>query len=349
MHILFDQTPYRITREEKLRPGSIELLGSTVYGTNGPLYQHTDAAQKTDHIIRPLSFTLEKQERTIGTCTFLQRDITLESKTYKGWYSRYLAIAPEAQGKIFGNRLLKNIKDYFEESTTGPTVFYGFVDNANPRSRRLLQHIGMDVMRNFETLTFSRIFPKKDKRVTRIAEEDKPQILTMLKEQYKNYVFVNFEPLFLHDNYFVLKNGNEIIAGIRANNVKWKVRHLPGVSGKILMQLLPYTPFISRLFNPNDFRFAGFEGIYCKQGHEKELFILMESACAELNLHTGMIWIDPESEFFNRIKAAGNWGIMNKIKDNLPVNVMAAFRNIPEEEQRKFREHPVYISAFDLT
>ena len=139
----------------------------------------------------------------------------------------------------------------------------------------------------------------------------------LLKEQYKNYSFINFEPLFLHDDYFVLKKENEVVAGIRANITQWKMRHLPG--------------------------------IYCKSGNEKDLFVLMESVCAELKLHTGMIWMDPESELYGRIKEAGNWGIMNRMKEKIPVNVVAAFRNIPEKEQLKFRQYPVYISAFDLT
>jgi hypothetical protein len=349
MKVMSEPVPYSIISEKKPRAGAIELLSSIVYGTNGPLYQHVDVPQKIKNIIRPLFFTLEKEGKTIGTCTFLERDVRIGDRVYKGWYGRYFAITPENQGTIFGNLLLKNTRDYFEQTTDIPTVFYGYVDNENPRSKKLLKHIGLEVIRNFETLVFSRICPKKDKRVIKIAKTDKQEILVLLKEQYKNYAFVNFEPLFLDDNYFVLKNGNEIVAGIRANIVKWKIRYLPGISGKILMQLLPYVPFISRLFNPDDFRYIGFEGIYCKQGYEKELFILMESVCAELKLYTGMIWIDPESELHKKIKKAGNWGIMNKLKANIPVGIVAAFRNIPKQEQIKFRKHPAYISAFDLT
>lgn len=349
MEVIFEQTPYRITKEEKLRQGAIKLISETVWGTNGPLYQHVDAPQKINHIIRPLSFTLEKGEKTIGTCTFLERDMILENKVYKTWYSRYFSIDTKSQGKIFGNLLLKNVRNYFEQTTDQPTVFYGFVDSANPRSRRLLQYIGLKAIRSFQTFMFSRVFPKADKRVTRIEEKDKPEILQLLKKQYRNYAFVNFEPLFLHDNYFVLKKNKEIIAGIRANITKWKVSHLAGVSGKILMKLLPHIPFISRLFNPKDFRYLGFEGIYCKEGYEKELFVLMESVCAQLKLYTGIIWLDAESELHGRIEKAGYWGIMNKLKEKMPVHVVAAFRNIPEKEQTLFREYPVYISAFDLT
>jgi hypothetical protein len=337
MKVIYEHTSYKITVEEKLR------------GTNGPLYQHIDASQKIKHLIRPLSFTLEKEGKTIGTCTFLERNIRVQEKVYKAWYSRYFSIAPEYQGKIFGNLLLKNIKSYYEQITDMPTVFYGFVDQANPRSGKLLKNIGLEIIRSFEIFVFSRVYPKTNKQVTRIREEDKEKLLELLRDQYSDYTFVNFEHLFFQDNYFVLKINNEIVAGIRANNVQWIIRHLPGISGKIMMQLLPHTPFISRLFNPKDFRFVEFEGIYCKPGHEKDLFILMESVCAELKLCTGMIWIDPKSELYDRIKKAGNWGIINKLKDNVPAHVVAAFRNIPEKEQKVFQECPVYISAFDLT
>ena len=74
MRVIFEHHPYKIIKEEKIRQGAIELLRETIYGTNGPLYQHVDAPQKINDIIRPLSFTLEKQGKTIGTCTFLERE-----------------------------------------------------------------------------------------------------------------------------------------------------------------------------------------------------------------------------------------------------------------------------------
>jgi RimJ/RimL family protein N-acetyltransferase len=348
MSIVFQYDNCSITKEVIPGPSSIELLQSITYGTDGPLYQHLDAPQKINHLIRPVFFSLEKEGKAIGTCAFLDRPISLEGKGYQGWYSRYFAIDPTYQNRFFGGLLLKHIKNHFEHTTTTPSIFYGYVDNANPRSKRLLQHLGLETIRNFETFSFSRFFPKRDKRVTRVAAIDKSRILSLLNEQYKNYAFVNFEPLFLHGNYFVLKNGDEIIAGIRANVTKWKIKNLPGISGTILIRLLPCLPLMSRLLNPADFRFIGFEGIYCKEGSEKELFILMESVCAELKLNMGMFWVDPKSELYEKIKT-GDWGIVNKLKSRIPANVVAAFRNVPEKEQEHFRSHPAYISAFDLT
>ena len=56
----------------------------------------------------------------------------------------------------------------------------------------------------------------------------------------------------------------------------------------------------------------------------------MESACAELKLYTGMVWMDSELDLRARIKQAGDWGLMDKIRDDFPAHVVAGFKNVPE-------------------
>lgn len=349
MKIIYERGDYKIKLEKIPNKKAVELLHSTLWGTAGPLFQHMDTPEKVHHLHKSLAFTLEKNDKAIGTCTVLEREITLDGKIYKTWYGRYFTVEKKYQGRIFGNLLLKHMKSYMEEISSVPTIFYAYVDQANPRSRKLLQYTGFEIIRNFETSIFSRLYPKKDKRFSRLRENEFDLIKKILQSEYSNETFVNFDNLFYQNNYFVLKNGNEIIAGLQATKVKWKIRFLPGLSGKIMIKVLPFTPFLSRLFNPNEFYFAAFEGIYCKQGYEKDLFLLMESACAELNLCNGMIWWDQKSELKQRIKPIGDWGLMNKISKSVPIDVIAGFRNINQIEKKKFYDQPAYISAFDLT
>ncbi len=350
MEILYTKNGYRIIVEKKPNANAVELLHRTLWGTNGPIFEHLDTHERLIHITDSLAFSLEKNGKTISTCTVLERDIEVEGKAYKTWYGRYFAVDKEYQGKVFGNILLKEMKIYLENLSDLPTLFYAYVDQANPRSRKLLLHTGFKVIRTFRTSVFSRVYPKKDPRVSKIqSAEDVAQVLSLLKKQYENNTFVNFDNLFFQNNYFILKEGNEIIAGIQASITKWKIRKLPGFSGRILIKILPHIPFISRLFNPNDFKFAAFEGIYCKNGREKEIFKLMESACAELKLYTGMVWMDSELDLRARIKQAGDWGLMDKIRDDFPAHVVAGFKNVTEQEQEFFHKNPAYISAFDLT
>ncbi|HSH67570.1 MAG TPA: GNAT family N-acetyltransferase [Bacteroidia bacterium] len=350
MEVLYKKNGYTITVGEKPNANAIELLHTTLWGTNGPIFEHLDTHERIIHISGSLAFSLEKNGKTISTCTVLERNITVEGKEYKTWYGRYFAVDKDYQGKMFGNILLKEMKNYLQKISNLPTIFYAYVDQANPRSRKLLLHTGFKVIRRFETSVFSRMYPKHDPRVSKISKpEDIETILSLLKKQNENNTFLNFDNLFFQHNYFILKEGNEIVSGIQASITKWKIQKLPGFSGKVIIKILPYIPFISRLFNPKDFRFAAFEGIYCKKGHEKDLFKLMESACAQLELFIGMIWLDPEMELSKRIKNAGDWGLMNRMREDLPAHVVAGFYNVSETEQELFHKKPVYISAFDLT
>jgi len=348
MEVIYEAAPYKISVSKIAGPGIIELLKSTLWGTNTPLYQHKRTEENVFRVPNPLFFSIEKQGKTIGTCCFSKRSISVKGKMYDAWYSRYFAIERQSQGKIFGHLMLKHIKAYFERQIVEPTVFYAYVDQANVRSAKLLQYIGLKSVRNFETLVFSRVFPSQDKRVSRISEGDKAAMLNLLKEQYQEHVMVNFDRFFIEDDYFVLKVQGEILAGLQVKMAEWIICHLPGISGKLIMHLVPHLPLIARLFNPGDFRFAAFEGVYYRKGYEKELFVLMESVCSLLSLNSGMLWLDPESDFYIRLKKTGKWGLLNKFKEDVPGHVVAGFKNIPEKEQEIFYSHPVDIAAFDL-
>jgi RimJ/RimL family protein N-acetyltransferase len=350
MKVIYEHVDYKIILEDRPNAAAIKLLHHTLWGTNGPLYQHLDTPEKAHELKSALSFMLERKRKVIGTCTVLERSIVINEKTYTTFYCRYFSIDKQAQGKIFGHLLLKQMKIYMEKINTGaPTIFYAYVDQDNPRSGKLLKNIGFEVMRSFKTSMFSRMYPKKDRRIHRISERDKSTIQSLLKKQYDDHSFVNFETLFLKGNYFVLKEDRELVAGIQGTIVNWKIHHLPGFSGKIMLNLLPRVPFLSRMFNPDDFRFVAFDAIYCAKGKEAALFKLMEHACAQLKLCAGMVWMDPGCDLYQRMNAIGNWGFMNKMKEDLPAYVVGGFKNMDEADKKMFSELPVYVSSFDLT
>lgn len=83
------------------------------------------------------------------------------------------------------------------------------------------------------------------------------------------------------------KNG-DIIAGVQANRVNWKVRGMPGFLGKYLLSLILWLPFIKRYFN-EDFTFTSLEAIFYKEGFEKELDKLFESVLAINQAHTALL------------------------------------------------------------
>ncbi len=348
MNIIFEQKPYRVTLQNKADFDVVDLLKHTQWGTKETVYQRKDSEKDIMRVPDPLFFSLEKQDELIGTCCFSRRIFSIHGRTYDCWYGKYFSIDSKRQGGIFGHMILKNIRMYFEKQTEMPTVFYAYVDASNQRSHKLITHIGFQQIRSFQTLTFSRLYPKKDKRVSLINEEDTDEMLLLLNEAYKEYSFARFDKQYFKTNYFVLKIEDEIIAGIHVTMAHWIIRSLSGIAGKLIIKLVPHIPILSKLFNPKDFRFAAFDGIYYKAGFEKEFFILMESVCASLNVCTGITWLDSESLLYTKLKSSGSWGIMEKIKDNIPAHVVAAFKNISHEEQERIHSAPAYIAAADI-
>lgn len=348
MKIIFEKNLYKLYIRHKPDLKIIDLLKRTCWGTKETTYQHQDTEQNIMKVPDPLFFSLKKEDKLIGTCCFSKRSIHKNNHTIDFWYSRYFSIDPKNQGGIFGNMILKNIRTYFEKEIHTPSVFYAYVDASNTRSHKLLNHIGFEKIRSFETLTFSRLYPKKHKAAQMLLQPDKQIMLDLLQEAYKNYELAHFDLRFFDGNYFIFKIEHEIVAGIRVNKAHWIVRHLAGFSGKMIMTCLPYIPVLSRLFNPKDFRFAAFDGIYSKAGYEKEFFQLMESVCAIHKVSTGLTWMDTQSSLYNRLKTADGWGIMDKLKEQIPAYVVAAFKHVSKEEQQKLRERAVYISANDI-
>ena len=146
MEVIYEYRDYKIILEEKPNKTAIQLLHTTLWGTNGPIFEHLDTAEKVDHLSKSLAFSLEKNGRTIGTCTVLEREITVEGKKYRTWYGRYFTIDKQYQGSIFGGILLKYIKAHMESISNLPTIFYVYVDQANPRSSKLLKYIGFEII-----------------------------------------------------------------------------------------------------------------------------------------------------------------------------------------------------------
>ena len=157
---------------------------------------------------------------------------------------------------------------------------YAFVESMNERSKNLVHQAGYEYIRSFLTVAFSRFSPKPDNRVVKLRDEEREKMESLLLEFYRDYSFFSTEYSFFGDKYYVLKEGDEIIAGVSAIPSAYKVYDVPGIWGWVMMKVLPETPYFRRLFRPGEFRYLVFDAIYCKKGREELLAHLFESACA---------------------------------------------------------------------
>lgn len=370
---LFEYNGLSVDIKERPSNDLLRFLDENEYGTPGGfIYQHTYASHKAKALENTYFFTLRKNDRLLGNIAFCRRYILSNKRGILAFYIRYLTVTPSYRRNLSDKKSLKNklaqnkksqgiIKEsmhtFFsnaekylsQEEKDEKYIFYAHIEDANQRSSMLSEAFGYEKTGIIETTIFSRIFPKRNHRVERIQSGDKEKVLELLSGFYEGHSMYTRQNLFYKDNYFLLKKDGEIIAGVQANVITWKIKYMPGLSGKIVLKLLPYIPLFSRLFNPDCFRFLAFESLYVKKGHEKEINRLFESVCAEFKIHISLMWTDLNGPLHKIIKKYINLGVFQKVSKNMTAGIYVKFINFTPDEKLDFCTKPAYVSAFDLT
>ena len=228
-------------------------------------------------------------------------------------------------------------------------IMYAFVESMNERSKNLVHQAGYEYIRSFLTVAFSRFSPKPDQRVVKLREEERGKMESLLLEYYRGYTFFSTEYSFIDDKYYVLKEGDEIIAGVNAIPSVYKVYDVPGIWGWVMMRVLPKAPYFRRLFQPGEFRHLVFDAVYYKKGREAVLANLFESACAAEGFHTGLTWLDDRSGLYDKIRTGVKMGALNRMLNAKPGLVFTRFINLTEDEKECIYDAPAYISGFDFS
>ncbi len=370
---VFDYKGLEVRISDHANEGILEILSHAVQGSEGGLrfsLQNIGPRIKAyEDQIRFVSLYKKNQiTGTVGSCFRISGQGKLR---YPTSYLRYLAfqstyqsdlnwrkrrkdvIKPEKDDtfkhktlEIFSKPHLLELKDVFEGDKH---VMYAFVESMNERSKNLVHQAGYEYIRSFLTVAFSRFTPKTDQRVTKLKDEEKARMGSLLTDYYKEYSFFSTDYAFFDNRYYILKEGNEIIAGVCAIPSVYKVYDVPGIWGWVMMSVLPKMPYFRRLFRPGEFRYLVFDAIYCKPGREELLGNLFESACAAEGFHTGLTWLDDRSKLFDKIRTEVKMGAINRMLNAKPGLVYARFINLGEKEKECFYDAPAYISGFDFS
>jgi hypothetical protein len=349
------------------------LLDHTIQGSEGGMrYSLQNVSPRIDAYKDKIRFvSLYKKNQVTGTIGSCFRESRLGDLVYPSTYLRYLAmqttfqlepgwrkrrrpvLKPERDDsfkqktlEIFSKPHLLDLQDVKEGDRH---LMYTFLESMNERSKNLVSQAGYEYVRSFLTVAFSRFSPKKDKHVSKIREEEKVKILELLSDYYASHSLFTTEYAFYGNRYYVLKEGEEIIAGVSAIPGVHKIYDIPGIWGWVIMKILPKVPYYKRLFSPGEFRYLVFDAVYCKEGHEKSLGVLFESVCAAEGYNTGLTWLDDRSKLFDKIRTEVNMGALNRMLNAKPGLVYIRFLNFDEKDREIFYESPAYISGFDFS
>lgn len=161
---------------------------------------------------------------------------------------------------------------------------------------------------------------------------------------YGHYTFRNLSRIGNHDNYYVLKENGEIVAGIQANPVRWVFQDMPGTKGWFFMHIVPL--IIRRLFNPASFRFITLEGLYLRHDRVNLLPVLLESLLAHLGLNSAMWEID-ENDPHKADLIPATMGVLSGFEKGVETHAMVKSVNLTI--QHSTGKTPHYVSCYDYS
>lgn len=359
---------------DQANEGIMEILNRAVQGSEGGLrFQLKNIASRIAAYKDQIRFvSLYKKNKITGTVGSCFRITGQGNLRYPSSYLRYLAFHSVYQSDItwkkrsrdiirpekddnFKQKTLEifskpHLLDYKEVNENDKHLMYAFLESMNERSKNLVTQAGYEYIRSFLTVAFSRFSPKPDKRVSRISsQEEKDKMETLLLNYYKDHSFFSPEYAFYGDKYYVLREGDEVVAGVNAIPSSYRIYDMPDIWGWIIMKVLPKAPYFKRLFHPEEFRHIVFDAVYCKKGKEVLLASLFESVCYTEGYYTGLTWLDDRSELFDRLRSGVRMGALNRIMNAKPGLVYARFINFTEKEKEYFYDAPAYISGFDFS
>lgn len=101
------------------------------------------------------------------------------------------------------------------------------------------------------------------------------------------------------------------------------------------------------MINPKNHRFLSTEGLFWRDGSEQEVASLLEGVLAATAHYSMLLWVDDQNKMLDNLHL--KWGIMEKVKANNPIQVVAKFNGFTTEEIKEIRQSKKYLSGFDMT
>lgn len=346
--ILLQEDPYAIWRYDHIPEEAIEFLDGIAWGNDGAVYEHKNTQEHIRLLHRPTLVAIRDAQQIQGTAVFCQTPVSAGAQTYNCYYIRYFASSPAIRGQGVVKKYAVKVMEVIREDETEKSVFFACIEKGNRASYRAVESAGYQNIGTIKTVGFSRFFPKQSPRLQRVRGiAARQEVLALLQEQFQAHALVQFNSLFLHDDYFVLRENGEVVAGCQFHRVHWVVNRMAGFSGKVIMKVVPHMPLLNQLFNPERFEFLAFEGIYCRPGYEKRLYELFEGLLAQEGLKSAMLWLGESCPLRQRLLARGHLGLLHRFVKDSDVYILAAFHDLSAAEIEDLKQRPLFASAFD--
>jgi L-amino acid N-acyltransferase YncA len=324
----------------------LALLDRTIWGSGGLTYSINNISEILNRIEHPHFLALEKNGQLIGAVTLIHKTSRLGGKDFPAFYSYGLAIENTERGKGYGTLLSAQALNYGLNQLQERGIYYGYVEADNTRSLSTLQKVGRKSLGQYHSLVVSRLCLKDHGCVEKLEDSKRERLVQLLYEQYSHHSLADFEQSIKTEDYYVVMQRGEIIAGLQCERNHLTIKHLPGASGVLLLKILPRIPWVRQLLPKGNYHFLTLGNIYAREGEERDLFNIIEAVLAKHQLNFGMIYLDQRSSIYQRLKRAGKFGIFHSLV-TAPVHVMAFLKGFTAHEIAEIHRQPLFISMMD--
>jgi len=349
----------------------LDHMHSTVMGQPGGLrYHHTSLEDRMMSGGENYFMYLRKSGKMLGSVGFCGKPAVTNGLKHDSWLIRYFSIkAPlravpnkrkektdfkddQKRSSVLGRFIQPIFADPSQlregkQDPSQPSIIFAIIDQTNLRSMNFSAQMGMETIGVMAGFSFSRLRPKNSARLERIAENDKEQVLALLKEYYHAYTLFFTEPVFKNNDYYVIKEDGRVVAGIQFYPVRWKIVDFGSKLANLAARVLTKIPWVKNRISKEKLSFLAFDAIYCQPGYEASLYELMEGVLARTGTYLGMVLMDQESDLYRLFRERQNLGLMHKFMGTLHADIRVRFINMPDEIRNYFLKHPTYIPTYD--
>ena len=169
-----------------------------------------------------------------------------------------------------------------------------------------------------------------------------------LNAQYESFSVYTDQFLFIKENYFVWREKGEIVAGVQVNPCEWELKHMSGLTGIFMLNLLPHTPGLKKYINPKKFKFITLDYIYVKSGHEEKLQRLFTTMLNEFKVTFSLSWQDVKSPLHGVMEEM-DMGILSKFSKVPTGRIMMTLSKMSKEQKEAIINKPVFTCGFDMS
>jgi hypothetical protein len=204
-----------IERSSTYTPACIALLERTVWGTHGLTYTMCGVAQSLNRLTEPHFLSLKEDDELIAVAVRSRKRVRVGENTYNAFHLALLAVEEHKIGQGYGKFLAEQSRRHFLREVGPGGLLYGYIEASNAHSLALHQRLGYQPLGVFHTVMFSRLRPRDDGRVGRLAATERHVLVQRLNEQYADHAVLDFEQSVKVEAYFVLKQGGEVMTRLR--------------------------------------------------------------------------------------------------------------------------------------